>query len=178
MEVNEKKTLYKKIAKVKESLGPIIKKKTNPYYKSSYTDINSIIEKITPLFESNGLILLQPINETIVKTMIIDIEGGESIESSLKLPVLSDPQKIGSCITYYRRYTLQSLLGLQTEDDDGNLSSKKPLIEPKKVKLSASQFLKALEKVKTGGTEISEVIKKCDLDTFQLKQINSLSAYI
>jgi hypothetical protein len=36
------------------------------------------------------------------------------------LPNLQDPQKLGSAITYYRRYTLQSLLGLQAEDDDGN----------------------------------------------------------
>jgi hypothetical protein len=35
------------------------------------------------------------------------------------LPNLQDPQKLGSAITY-RRYTLQSLLGLQAEDDDGN----------------------------------------------------------
>jgi hypothetical protein len=32
------------------------------------------------------------------------------------------PQKLGSAITYYRRYTLQSLLGLQAEDD-GNKAS-------------------------------------------------------
>ena len=37
---------------------------------------------------------------------------------------LSDPQKMGSMITYYRRYTLQSLLGLQAEDDDANAASK------------------------------------------------------
>ena len=30
-----------------------------------------------------------------------------------------DAQKKGSEITYYRRYTLTSLLGLQAEDDDG-----------------------------------------------------------
>jgi hypothetical protein len=38
------------------------------------------------------------------------------------LPNLQDPQ-LGSAITYYRRYTLQSLLGLQAEDDDGNKQS-------------------------------------------------------
>ena len=41
--------------------------------------------------------------------------------SSLELPDISDPQKLGSCITYFRRYTLVSLLGLMAEDDDGNL---------------------------------------------------------
>ena len=41
-----------------------------------------------------------------------------------KMAELSDPQKMGSMITYYRRYTLQSLLGLQAEDDDANAASK------------------------------------------------------
>ena len=43
----------------------------------------------------------------------------------MELPPLTDPQKIGSAITYYRRYTLQSLLGIQAEDDDANKASGK-----------------------------------------------------
>ena len=39
---------------------------------------------------------------------------------------LTDAQKLGSAITYFRRYTAQSLLGLQAEDDDANLASRKP----------------------------------------------------
>jgi hypothetical protein len=42
----------------------------------------------------------------------------------MSLPNIQDPQKLGSAITYYRRYTLQSLLGLQAEDDDGNTATK------------------------------------------------------
>ena len=40
--------------------------------------------------------------------------------TDINLPEISDPQKLGSAITYFRRYTLQSLLALQAEDDDGN----------------------------------------------------------
>ncbi len=40
------------------------------------------------------------------------------------MPDISEPQKVGSAITYYSRYTLQSLLGLQAEDDDANTASK------------------------------------------------------
>jgi hypothetical protein len=35
------------------------------------------------------------------------------------LPDLQDPQKMGSAVTYYRRYSIQSLFTLQAEDDDG-----------------------------------------------------------
>ena len=82
-----------------------------------------------PLLQINGLVLIQPIKEGKVQTVIQDIESGEFEYSELKLPELTDPQKLGSAITYYRRYTLQSLLGLQAEDDDGNKASQKT--EPK-----------------------------------------------
>ena len=62
---------------------------------------------------------MQPIRDGKQYSVIIDLDGG-SFESSLTLPTDLDAQKIGSAITYYRRYTLQSLLGLQAEDDDGN----------------------------------------------------------
>jgi hypothetical protein len=38
-------------------------------------------------------------------------------------PVKPDPQSVGSCITYLRRYSLQSMVGIAPEDDDGNAAS-------------------------------------------------------
>jgi hypothetical protein len=43
------------------------------------------------------------------------------------LPNLQDPQKLGSAITYYRRY-IYSLLGLQAEDDGNKASAPLKLI--------------------------------------------------
>lgn len=119
------KELYKKISSVKKEIGKISKDKTNPFFKSKYFDINTLLEHIEPLLEKNGLVLIQPIKEGKVQTVITDIESEEFEYSELQLPDLSDPQKLGSAITYYRRYTLQSLLGLQAEDDDGNKASQK-----------------------------------------------------
>jgi hypothetical protein len=53
-------------------------------------------------------------------------KGDEKLEASLRLPEIQDPQKIGSAITYYRRYTLTSLLALAAEDDDANVASQAP----------------------------------------------------
>ena len=117
------KELYKKISLVKQEIGKISKDKANPFFKSKYFDINSLLEHVEPLLQINGLVLIQPIKEGKVQTVIQDIESGEFEYSELKLPELTDPQKLGSAITYYRRYTLQSLLGLQAEDDDGNKTS-------------------------------------------------------
>lgn len=114
------KLILKKIAEVKREIGKISKDSTNPFFKSKYFDINALLEHVEPLLEKNGLILIQPIERGVVASEIYDIESGESIASSLNLPEIADPQKIGSCISYYRRYTLQSLLAIQAEDDDAN----------------------------------------------------------
>jgi hypothetical protein len=46
-------------------------------------------------------------------------------------PVKSDPQGIGSCITYARRYSLAAMVGVAPEDDDGNAASQKPEFKSK-----------------------------------------------
>ena len=116
---NKKESIYNKLYKVQKEIGAISKDSTNPFYKSKYFDINSLIKQVTPILEKYKLLLLQPIKDGEQYSVIIDLDGG-SVESSLSLPTNLDAQKIGSAITYYRRYTLQSLLGLQAEDDDGN----------------------------------------------------------
>ena len=115
--------LYTKLNEVKKEIGAISKDSTNPFFKSKYFDINSLLKHVEPLLQKNGLLLLQPIIKGEVFSEVIDTESGESVTSSIVLPQMDDPQKLGSAITYYRRYTLQSLLGLQAEDDDANSAS-------------------------------------------------------
>jgi hypothetical protein len=111
--------IYHKLYKLQSEIGTISKDVRNPFYKSKYFDINSLIGQLQPLLEKHKLVLIQPITDNQVRSVIVDLDGG-SIESSMQLPNIQDPQKIGSAITYYRRYTLTSLLGLQAEDDDAN----------------------------------------------------------
>jgi len=117
------KELLKALANVKKEVGKLSKTETNPFFKSKYFDVNSLIEQVDPLLEKNGLLLLQPIINNEVKSIIYHCESELSVESSIQLTQFNDPQKLGSAITYYRRYTLQSLLGLQAEDDDANKAS-------------------------------------------------------
>ena len=111
--------IYHKLYKLQSEIGTVSKDVRNPFYKSKYFDINSLIGQLQPLLEKHKLLLIQPITDNQVRSVIVDLDGG-SVESSMKLPDIQDPQKIGSAITYYRRYTLTSLLGLQAEDDDAN----------------------------------------------------------
>jgi len=116
--------LHEKLQKVKAEIGKISKDSKNPFYKSKYFDINGLLEHVEPLLQKNSLLLLQPIIEGKVITEIIDVETGKKVSSELELTNQTDPQKRGSEITYYRRYTLTSLLGLQAEDDDANATVK------------------------------------------------------
>lgn len=116
---------YKKINQVKSEIGVMAKKLENPFYNSSYFDINELIAHVEPLLNANGLMLMQPVIDGKVVSRIIDLETGDIDESSIKLPDLNDPQKLGSAITFYRRYSLQSQLAIQAEDDDANKASGK-----------------------------------------------------
>ena len=114
------KNITSKLFAVQQEIGKISKDKKNPFYGSEYFDINKLVEHCTPIFQKHKVLLLQPIRDGIVCTILRCEETQEQEMSCIALPPIPDPQKIGSAITYYRRYSLQSLLGLQAEDDDGN----------------------------------------------------------
>lgn len=116
-------SIYKKLFKVTSTMDKMKKDSTNPFFNSKYFDVNQLIEAVRPALIAEDLLILQPIENGAVGTRIVDVDSGDSVEAFLPLPDLSDPQKIGSCITYYRRYTLQSLLGIEAEDDDANVAS-------------------------------------------------------
>ena len=127
-------SIYKKLFEAKKEIGTITKDAKNPFFKSNYLSLNGLIDAVEDVLVKNDLVLLQPIKDGKVMTIIMDVEGGDandSVESEMQLPNIQDPQKLGSAITYYRRYTLQSLLGLQAEDDDGNSATKQTKEERK-----------------------------------------------
>lgn len=150
--------IYGKLLEAKKQIGKVSKNSKNPHFKNTYADINALIEAVEPILLECGLVLLQPIENGKVITKVIDIDTGESIESTMELPTLSNPQQMGSAITYYRRYTLQSLLSLQAEDDDGNKASQpQPKVKPT---LSTQQFEKAIERIINGEIELYGKLKE------------------
>ena len=124
-----KKTLTQKIHQVGVEVGTIEKTKENPFFKSKYFDINDLLAVLNPALKKQGLSVIQPLDmetgtnlHAVIRTIITD---GETTQTyTLPLPTIQDPQKIGSAITYFRRYSLQSVFGLQANDDDGNVASK------------------------------------------------------
>ena len=145
-------TLSQKLYNLQQEIGAISKDASNPFYKSKYFDINSLIKQLQPLLKKNRLLLTQPLLGNTVETKITCIDSEQVAVSILELPQISDPQKLGSCITYYRRYTLGSLLGLQAEDDDGNAASgKSPQAEKAWLNANTPEYSKAIEYLQGGG---------------------------
>jgi hypothetical protein len=163
--------LYPKLHAAKQKIGKVVKNANNPHFKKSYADINALVESVEPILLEQGLLLIQPIENGKVTTLIIDIESGEKVFSSMHLPDIQDPQKVGSAVTYYRRYTLQSLLSLQAEDDDANSAS--ATVKNTKPTITQERFENGLTQIEEGKLT-PEAFKKA-LSGFQLTDLQTKS---
>jgi hypothetical protein len=135
------KELATALSKFQGEITPAPKDSTNPFFKSKYSDIATIIEHAKPVLVKNGLALSQlPSNDgdLVNVTTLLLHTSGEWLSSTLSMkPVKVDPQAIGSCITYIRRYSL-AILGIVTEeDDDGNSATHEHEPTPKKSGVNA-----------------------------------------
>jgi hypothetical protein len=114
------------IVKFNGEISRIAKDANNPFFKNSYATLDHIVDEVRPILNKHGLAVMQipggDGENVIMKTLLIH-ESGEWMESEplAMKPVKNDPQAVGSCITYARRYSLNAFLSLSTgEDDDGN----------------------------------------------------------
>lgn len=131
---------------------PVIKKETNnPHWNKKYADLETIISSITPALMENGLMIFQfpqVVDREVFITTILSHTSGEWIEFTTNGPAGQgtrfDIQTVGSAETYLRRYSIQSLLLLAAEDDDGNAVSKSEPKEP--LRLGSNQPRTAAEK--------------------------------
>ena len=162
----KQESINEKLFELRKEIGSISKDTKNPFYKSRYFDINSLIKQLDPLLEKHRLLLLQPIEEDCVYSKLICVDGTGGVLSALKLPEMNDPQKLGSTITYYRRYTLASLLGLQAVDDDANLGSGKIVeVELPWLNENTPQFKAVKKALQEGTATIADVRKKYKVST-------------
>ena len=115
------KNIYKALAALQQEVGAI--GKDSKGYGYTYASLDNIVEVITPLLKKHGLGFTQPLDGSSIKTILFHAESGESIESTLDIPQdvelkgMNQFQVLGSAITYLRRYSLASVLGLVTDED-------------------------------------------------------------
>lgn len=123
----EIKDLATALCKAQSEMSGAKKKAANPFFKSKYADLKEVIDCAKDALSDNGLSISQfPVSEdgkAGVNTILMH-SSGEYIESTLLLACTKqDPQAYGSAITYARRYAYQSILGIPSEDDDGQRAS-------------------------------------------------------
>jgi hypothetical protein len=111
--------------KVQAEISPAIKDGENPFAKSKYATLNSVVEASRESLLKHGIWLVQysvPVETGSLGlvTKLVHAASGQWQASLMVMPLpKADPQGYGSALTYARRYSLASLVGLVTEDDDG-----------------------------------------------------------
>lgn len=115
------------LSKAQGQMGGAIKGASNPFFKSKYADLGSVISAIKEPLAENGLSYVQfPFSvqgEVGVTTRLMH-SSGQWMESMFSIPAPKPDSHIyGSLITYCRRFSLQSIVGIPAEDDDGNAAA-------------------------------------------------------
>jgi ERF superfamily len=128
------------LVKARKDIGAAKKGAVNPHFRSKYADLGSVMEAVKEPLEGQGLAFVQDIENGCVVTVIMH-ESGECLRLA-PFPIMAtkqDAQGMGSGLTYARRYSLQTALGVPAEDDDGNAASKPTVISPVKAAMQGVQ---------------------------------------
>jgi hypothetical protein len=115
--------IHKKLLEF-QKLGITIKKgEKNPHFKNTYANLNEVLAKVTGPLNDLHVVIIQMPTEKGLKTVLLDTEDDSKVVGFLPFVAATNPQQVGSNLTYYRRYSLVTMLGLEDEDDDGNKAS-------------------------------------------------------
>lgn len=131
--------LTKALSAAQGEIKGAVKDQANPFYRSTYADLQSVWDAIREPMSKNGIAITQFPEEResgLILTTMLSHSSGQWLESSLPVRPgytdkegnfvpLHDPQAMGSAITYARRYALQAVAGVAPMDDDGNAASGK-----------------------------------------------------
>ena len=123
------------LAAAQAEMKPASKNATNPFLRNKYADLQSCFEACNSVLPTHKLAISQIVipaeaGHISVQTVLMH-ESGEWISSVCTLPCIvpvskdgkpsvNAAQAAGSAITYARRYGLTAIVGLATDDDDGN----------------------------------------------------------
>lgn len=117
------------LAKAQGEINVASLNKSNPYFKSKYADLLSIVSASRPALSKYGLSVVQDIishddGHSMLHTILLH-NSGQYIESRMRInPPKNDIQSVSSYTTYLKRMAYSSLVGVVTgdEDDDGEIA--------------------------------------------------------
>jgi hypothetical protein len=143
------------MAKAQAEMGGAVKDSANPFFKSKYADLTSVVKAIKEPFANNGLSYTQfpcAADGCVGVTTRLMHSSGQWLESSYMLPMVKqDPQAAGSTITYARRYALQAMAGIPTADDDAESAM---LRGAEKQVITQQQGVQVLDLIELTGSDL------------------------
>lgn len=112
------------LAEAQGEFEAVAKTADNPFFKSKYADLPSVVKAASPILSKLGLSVVQTLGADTVSTTLLH-KSGQYIGDTASLHLVKqDPQAHGSAITYMRRYAYMAILGLVADvDDDANAAS-------------------------------------------------------
>lgn len=117
------------LAKAQAHIQNAHKDAKNPFFNSKYADLASVWDACRKPLTDQGLSVVQTLSSSdgiIICTTMLLHGSGQFIRSEFAMrPIDAKPQTAGSTATYLRRYSLQAVVGIAPEDDDGNAASGK-----------------------------------------------------
>lgn len=164
------------LLKAQKEITFAIRDSTNPHFKSSYADLESVIEAIKKPLNDNGIIFIQSFSPSesgkLNLTTRLMHESGEWIEDELTMPLQkNDAQGYGSAATYSRRYALAAITGLYQADDDGNEASK-----PQTLSDAKAEELLSLIRFATDIPQIAIYLKLASKNGASKEQLTKLTS--
>lgn len=125
----EAATLHSAMAGAFAKIEAATKSANNPHFKAKYANLGSVIDAVKPALIEHGLFFVQMTHEAqggvCIETILHHASGGSLTGGKLFVPAnKNDAQGYGSALTYARRYSLMTMLGVPAEDDDGNAASR------------------------------------------------------
>ena len=171
-EINE---LAAALAVAQGQMGGAIKGADNPFFRSKYADLGSVIAAVKEPLAENGLSYVQfpfASDGTVGVITRLMHSSGQFIEAGFSIPApKNDPHTYGGLVTYCRRFSLQSILGVPAEDDDGNAvtQSAKTLINAEQV-----ASIKALiNKTNTNESKLLKVYNVSSIEQLTTDQFDN-----
>lgn len=142
------KNIAKALLVAQRNIGAAVKDAKNPFFKSNYATLGSVMEACKDALNNAGIVVTQPVvsdnTGEYVETQLLHAESGEMLTSRMRLLTPKNMQDYGSAISYARRYSLQSLMFIPAEDDDGSAASATVKAPPVKQEVKpVSSFKKA-----------------------------------
>ena len=160
------KELAAALSKAQGNFEHARKDEDNPFFKSKYATLASVIDAAKKHLCANGLSVAQVIDcqdDGLFLETILLHSSGEWLSGKYPIrPVKPDPQSVGSACTYARRQSFSAITGIAADDDDGNNASDNTTA-PAHKPLPAIDYYALIDDSKTVA-ELASVWKKIPPD--------------